>query len=218
MSLITAVVIPYGFFIVPGLQLEALEVGRRFGVSARQIAAVALFGVIAAFIIGGWIYLTSVYGFGAVNLPVADDFNDRAGAFRVFNAQYAATQSALSAGSGAVPSGVTASQLTALGFGAGMAAVVTVLRHMIPGFWFHPVGILAGASDMMQKLWGSFLAAYLLRLTVLRLGGAATVREKLIPAAIGIFLGALVGHGLHIAGNAYWFFFNMGSVKFKGLL
>jgi hypothetical protein len=218
MSLLTAVVIPYGFFVVPGLQLEALEIGRRFGVRAPQAALVALLSVCAAFVIGGWIYLISVYGYGAVNLPVADDFNDRLGAFRVFNSQYAASESALSAGASGPVSAVSSSQLTALGFGGSMAALVTILRQLFPGFSFHPIGVLAGASNMMQVVWGSLLVAYLVRLTVLRVGGAATVREKLVPAAIGIFLGALAGHGLHIAGNAYWFFFNMGSVKFRGLL
>jgi hypothetical protein len=71
---------------------------------------------------------------------------------------------------------------------------------------------------MVQGAWGSLLAAWLVRLCVLRLGGAATVREKLMPAAVGIFLAALVGHGLYIAGNAYFFFFNKGTVKFTGLL
>ncbi len=218
MSLLTAIVIPYGFFVVPGLQLEALEIGRRFGVRAPQAALVALLSVCVAIVIGGWIYLISVYGYGAVNLPVADDFNDRLGAFRVFNSQYAASESALSAGASSPASAVSSSQLTALGFGGAMAALVTILRQLFPGFSFHPIGVLAGASNMMQIVWGSLLVAYLMRLTVLRVGGAATVREKLIPAAIGIFLGAIAGHGLQIAGNAYWFFFNMGSVKFRGLL
>jgi hypothetical protein len=71
---------------------------------------------------------------------------------------------------------------------------------------------------MLQNVWGSLLAAWTVRLSVLRLGGAATVREKLVPAAVGIFFASLLAHALYIAGNAYWFFFNKGSVKFGGLL
>jgi hypothetical protein len=70
----------------------------------------------------------------------------------------------------------------------------------------------------MQNLWGSLLAAWAVRLSVLRLGGAATVREKLVPAAVGIFFAALAAHALYIAVNAYWFFFNKGTIKFGGLL
>jgi hypothetical protein len=71
---------------------------------------------------------------------------------------------------------------------------------------------------MTRELWGSLLAAYLVRLSVLRLGGAATVREKLIPAAVGLFLAALLGHAVFIAVNAVYFFYNLGVVKFSGLL
>ena len=214
MSLLTAVVMPYAFFVVPGLQVEALEIGRRFGVRAAHVGFIALFGICAAVVVGGWIYFNSMYGFGAVNFPFADDFNDRSGAFRVFNAQYAANQSEL--GGGAIP--INEKQLTGLGFGAAIATVVTILRQLFPGFWFHPVGVLAGPSNMMSVIWGSLLTAFLVRWSVLRLGGAATVREKLVPIAIGIFLGAVVAHGLHVVGNSYWFFFNKGSVRFRGLL
>ena len=106
----------------------------------------------------------------------------------------------------------------ALAVGGASTALVTLLRQWFPGFWFHPIGLLAGPSDMMQTIWGSVLAAWVVRFVVLRLGGAATVREKLVPAAVGIFAAALCGHALHIVGNAYWFFFNKGAVKFTGLL
>ncbi len=220
MSLITAVVLPYGFFLVPGLQVELLEVGRRFGVRTSHLVWTAFIGVAAAIVIGGWVYLMSAYGFGAARFPVVSDFGDRVGAFRVFNAEYASAQSALSAhGSSAAPStGVDAGHLLALGFGAAGATFTAVLRQSFPGFWFHPVGFLVGASSMMQAAWGSLLVAYLVRLSVLRLGGAATVREKLIPAASGIFLGSLAAHALYIVGNAYWFFFSKGNLKFTGLL
>lgn len=221
MTIVTATVLPYGFFLIPGLQIQALEVGRRFGVRTREIAGATLLAAGAAIVIGGWIYLTSLYGFGAANFPDADHFNDRLGAFRVFNSEHAATQSALdAAGSQAAAPAPAAGQekLWALGFGAGGAAVITTLRQLFPGFWFHPIGFLVGPSTMMEKLWGSLLVAYLVRWLVLRIGGAATVREKLVPAAVGIFLAALAGHALHILGNAIWFFFNKGTVKFTGLL
>ena len=98
------------------------------------------------------------------------------------------------------------------------AAAITLLRQLFPGFWFHPVGFLVGPSQMMQSVWGSMLAAYLIRLGVLRLGGAATVREKLVPAACGTFLGAVAVHAIYMLVNAYWFFFSKGNLKFGGIL
>ncbi|MGC4090043.1 MAG: hypothetical protein QM756_19615 [Polyangiaceae bacterium] len=221
MSLVCAIVLPFGFFVVPGLQVELLELGRRFQVRTSHLVATVFIGVIGAIVIGGWVYLTSLYGFGATRFAGVSDFGDRMGAFRVFNAEYASAQSAIAAAASGAPapnSGLGLGKLLALGFGAFGAGLVTVLRQLFPGFWFHPVGFLLGPSHMMQNLWGSLLVAYLIRLAVLRLGGAATVREKLMPAAAGIVLGALAAHALYIVGNAYYFFFSKGNVKFSGFL
>jgi hypothetical protein len=220
MTLVTAAVIPYGFFLIPGLQLEALELGRRFGVRTWHVSLVVLMAAVAGIVIGGWLYLTAAYGFGASKFFDGNQFGDRLGAFRAFNAELASAQSAMSShgADAAVAGAASQARSWALGFGGALAAAVTLLRQLFPGFWFHPIGILVGPSDMVQGAWGSLLAAWLVRLCVLRLGGAATVREKLMPAAVGIFLAALVGHGLYIAGNAYFFFFNKGTVKFTGLL
>jgi hypothetical protein len=220
MTLVTAAVIPYGFFLIPGLQLEALELGRRVGVKSGQVAVVALLAAVAGILIGGWLYLTAAYGFGAGKFFDTAQFGDRLGAFRAFNAELASAQSAMAAPHGGAASSGAAEQAHwwALGFGGVATAVVTLLRQSFSGFWFHPIGLLVGPSDMLQNVWGSLLAAWAVRLTVLRLGGAATVREKLVPAAVGIFFAALLGHALYIALNAYWFFFNKGTVKFGGLL
>jgi hypothetical protein len=220
MTLVTAAVIPYGFFLIPGLQLEGLELGRRFGVRAWQVGLVVTLAAAAGIVIGGWLYLTASYGFGANKFFDAGQFSDRLGAFRGFNAELAAAQSELDAPqAGAVVTGPSEqARLMALAFGGALTGLVTVLRQVFPGFWFHPIGLLVGPSDMLQNVWGSLLAAWLVRLSVLRLGGAATVRQKLVPAAVGVFLAALVGHGLYIALNAYWFFFNKGTLKFTGLL
>jgi hypothetical protein len=219
MTLVTATLMPYGFFLIPGLQVEALELGRRFGVRTWHVAAITVMAVVVGIVVGGWLYLTAAYGFGANKFFDANQFGDRLGAFRAFNAELAAAQSAMaSPGAAPVSNAADQARLWALGFGAFATTAVTVLRQWAPGFWFHPIGLLAGPSDMVQTLWGSLLTAWVVRLAVLRLGGAATVREKLMPAAVGIFLAALLGHALHIAGNAYWFFFNKGAVKFTGLL
>jgi hypothetical protein len=221
MSLVTAVVLPFGFFLVPGLQVELMEVGRRCGVRTSHLMLTALLGVGLAIVVGGWVYLTSLYGFGAVKFPAVSEFSDRVGAFRAYNAEFAAAQSALeqtSAGAAQSSSTLSGGRALALGFGAFGAFATSALRQLFPGFWFHPVGFLVGPTSMMQTVWGSLFVAYVVRLLVLKLGGATTVRSKLIPSAIGIFLGSLAGHALYIVGNAYWFFYGKGAVKFGGML
>jgi hypothetical protein len=220
MALVTSAILPYGFFLIPGLQVQALEVGRRLGVRTSHMASLTLLAVVAGIVIGGFIYLTSAYGFSAVKFADANQFGERLGAFKTFNAELSSAQSALGAPASAAPEAASATQdrLWAVVFGGASAGVVTVLRQLFSGFWFHPVGLLVGPSAMMHTVWGSLLVAYLIRLAVLRLGGAATVREKLIPAAVGIFLAALAGHALYIAGNTYYFFANKGFVRFIGFL
>jgi len=218
MTLVTAVILPYAFFNVPGLQVELLEVGRRFGIRTAELGAVAALGVVLAIAVGGWVYLTTLYGFGANRLPVAGDFGDRIAAFKTFNAEFSAAQSAIDAAGGpgiGASSGANRAPYYAMAFGAFVTSAVSVLRQFFPGFWFHPVGVLMGPSGMMGELWGSLLVAGMVRWTVLKVGGASAVRSKLIPAAVGLFLAALLAYAVATSVNGYYFFFNKGTVKFR---
>jgi hypothetical protein len=81
---------------------------------------------------------------------------------------------------------------------------------MFAGFWFHPLGFIIGPTWMMQYLWGSILAAWFIRLIVLTLGGAATVRQKLFPFFIGAFLAGVMAYFLFALLNGYLYFFSPG--------
>jgi hypothetical protein len=221
MTLVAVTILPFAFFNLPGLQVEFLEVGKRLGVRTRDVGLSLLLGFVLALGIGAFLYFFALYGFGASRLPGVSDFTERIGGFRMFNAEVASSEAALEAaarGAAVANEGGKTGSYYALAFGGAATSVITLLRQTFPGFWFHPIGFLVGASEMTRELWGSLLAAYLVRLSVLRLGGAATVREKLIPAAVGLFLAALVGHAVFIAVNAVYFFYNLGVVKFSGLL
>jgi hypothetical protein len=73
-----------------------------------------------------------------------------------------------------------------------LAMVVAVLRQFIAGFWFHPIGVILGSSHMLEWSWGSILFAGVLRWVVLKLGGAATVKKKLMPLGAGLLIGAVL--------------------------
>jgi hypothetical protein len=221
MTLVTAIVLPFSFFNVPGLQVELLEVGRRFGIRPVELGVVAVLGVLLAVVVGGWVYLTTLYGFGASRLPVAGDFGDKIGAFKTFNAELSAAQSALDGAGQAGAAAATEENRApyyAMAFGAAVASAVAVLRQLFPGFWFHPIGVLVGPSNMMSLLWGSLLVAGIMRFGVLKIGGASAVRSKLVPAAVGIFLAALAAYAIATGINAYYFFFNKGNVKFRDFI
>ena len=44
---------------------------------------------------------------------------------------------------------------------------------------------------MLEWAWGSVLAAWAIRAVVLKFGGAATVKTRLFPFFVGVFLGSL---------------------------
>ena len=68
--------------------------------------------------------------------------------------------------------------------------VVTTLRQFFSGFWLHPIGLLLAPTHLNDGAnWGTLLVAYLIRLAVLKIGGARAVRDKLHPFAIGLFVG-----------------------------
>jgi hypothetical protein len=217
MTLVTAVVLPFGFFNVPGMQVELLEIGRRLKIRTAELGLVALLGVVLAVVVGGWAYLTAVYGFGAARFPVAGDFGDRIGAFKTFNAELSAAQSALDAAGHArgAETGGSSAAYVAMAIGGALTGVVSGLRQLFPGFWFHPIGVLVGPSAMMGQLWGSLMFAGAVRWTVLKLGGARAVRTKLVPVAVGIFVMALLAYAVSFGVNAYYFFYNQGNVKFR---
>jgi hypothetical protein len=74
-------------------------------------------------------------------------------------------------------------------FSASVAALLAILRQIFAGFWFHPIGFILGTTACVGDIWGSALLAWMIRYFVLWIGGAATVRNKLQPFAIGLFLG-----------------------------
>ena len=77
--------------------------------------------------------------------------------------------------------------------GGGVTAVLTVLRHYVSGFWFHPVGFMLGWTNMDSGApWGTLLTAWLIRFATLKIGGARAVRDKLLPFFIGAFAGCLL--------------------------
>lgn len=221
-----ALAFTYGFFALPGLQLELVDLGRRYGVRRRHLLATAVLGIAGGLGIGGWVYLNSLYAIGATNYDMVGEFLGQGEPVKVLNAEVANANLALnpenqSNAPSSENSGPSAQTVATLG-AAGATALVAVLRQIFAGFWFHPIGlVLAPTSQdpgMLNAVWGSLFAAWVIRLVVLRLGGAAAVRERLRPAAIGCFLAGVVTYLIFGAINAYIHFFAEGAQTFQGRL
>jgi hypothetical protein len=217
------------FFLIPGQQLEFLHLGRRNRVRPRHLFYVSVLSITGGFLIGGWGYLSSLYSLGETGVGNRLPYTDRFGDFTEFTQEVARTNSrqlkvAQIAENGADDSAAVAAPAASGGghmapefwmmiYAAAATTLVTVLRQIFAGFWFHPIGIVLGASDMMQQVWGSVLAAWAIRYLVLKLGGAATVRTKLLPFAVGMFVAAMVAFVLMWFINGFMYFFEPGAVR-----
>jgi hypothetical protein len=199
---------------VAGLQLEMMEVGRRTSVRPRHIAYITAIGIVGGLVIGGWVYLSSLYSIGADNYPIRSGHFAYGQNFQQLNEQITAASAAMVDGAKESGEGGISGGTWAAIFAGGVTAALTILRQLFAGFWFHPVGFILAATPFVANMWGSMLMAWLVRLLVLRLGGAATVREKLMPFAVGFVLGALAAYAVAIGVNGYAYFFNNAGPRF----
>jgi hypothetical protein len=193
---------PTVFFLIPGAQLELLELGRRWQVTPRHLVMAAVIGIVGGMVIGGWVFLSNAYALGGETSRYGWAFDTKWWYFFSYNQDMtAATNEYL--GQAAETTGTAVSPAwVAVGITALVTVLVTVLRQVFAGFWFHPIGFVLGSSDFMNYIWGSALTAWVIRTVVLRLGGAATVRNKLQPFFVGVFIGAVLSYlvlGVHAA-------------------
>lgn len=187
---------PTVFFLIPGAQMEWLELGHRARVPPGQLVAATLLGVVGGMAVGGWVFLSNAYALGGDTMTYQWAFAPKGWYFFDFNLDLsAATQRYLGHGPAQTGWGLTPS-----GGAAALAALATVavsvLRQFFAGFWFHPVGLVLGPTQFLDYIWGSALTAWAIRTLVLKLGGAAAVKNRLQPFFVGVFLGAASGYFL----------------------
>ncbi len=212
MTFASLLIFSSSFLHLPGVQFEMGEIGNQMKVSFNQIFLCGLLGVILAVGIGGWVYLGSAYAIGADNYPIATGQFVGTGDFRAFTSEINAGLS--DATPGIPPKSAVWNHATdGLLFGGAVTLVLTVLSRLFANFIFHPAGYILGFTPMMANAWGSLLLAWMIRFIILKVGGAATVRNKLVPFAIGILLGIAMAYAFFIVLNGYLYFAHPGVLK-----
>lgn len=191
-ALVSFVICSSSFFLIPGGQMELMELGRRYRMPAWNAVTVALIAIVGGVLIGGWVFLSNSYAVGGDNQPYRWPYEPKSWHFHSFNQQIGEA-SAVMRGEVAGGGSPLAEPSTIASLYAGALVVGTAaLRQLIPGFWFHPAGVVIGYADVAGNfIWGSALAALVIRLLVVKIGGAEAVRNMLRPFAIGLFLGSV---------------------------
>ncbi|MGI6495406.1 MAG: DUF6785 family protein [Kiritimatiellia bacterium] len=190
---ISFLVAPTVFFLIPGAQMELLEYGRRWRVRPSHLWMAALLGAVGGMVVGGWVFLSNAYALGGETLRYAWAFDSKWWYFFPYNQDMnAATLDMLGTGA-PKPEGLDPAWI-AFGAAGLVSIVLATLRQLFAGFSFHPVGYVLSYSGFISYIWGSALVAWVVRALVLWMGGAAAVRNKLRPIAVGIFLGEAVAY------------------------
>ncbi|UCH35556.1 MAG: hypothetical protein JSV65_04180 [Armatimonadota bacterium] len=93
--------------------------------------------------------------------------------------------------------------ITAMAFGFGAAALLTIMRAQFLWWPFHPVGYAISGSWSINLVWTPMLIAWAIKLGVLRYGGLRLYRRAL-PFFLGLILGETVaGCGWSLIGIAW---------------
>ena len=204
------------FYLIPGMQFELIETGRKLHIKPRHILMTCLIGVLGGLFIGGWGFLTHGYADGGDNIRGSWLYSSWTWFTNTSREPLArATNDWLNAGETPVASAAWPKR--AMLFGGGAMAVLTLLRQYFSGFWFHPIGFMLGWTNINNGApWGTLLVAWLIRYTVLKIGGARAVRNKLLPFFTGAFIGCILRVATFTVINSHAYL--SGSPNFAMLL
>jgi hypothetical protein len=81
--------------------------------------------------------------------------------------------------------------------GMALVFIIAFCRQIWAGFLFHPIGLIVATSWPIYNLWGSLMLGWVLKVAVLRYGGAH-VYTNLKPFAIGIIAADASGFAFEI--------------------
>jgi hypothetical protein len=202
-------------FTLSGLQLEMLEIARRGRLRRSHVFGAVTLGLVGGVLLGGWVYFSSAYAISVDKYPIATGEFNQKGDFKTYTTRMARWTSELKgeASATAQEGDVGRGRIVAL-FSAGITVLITVLRQFFAGFWFHPIGFVLASSTMVHDAWGSLLAAWLIRFAVLKLGGATSVRTKLMPVATGLVLGSIAAYTFFMILTINLNFFSPSTLRF----
>ncbi len=185
------------FLLMAPTQVEMIELGRQMNVRRQDVWAGLSLGLLGALLIGGFVLLCWAYGFGANRLETTWPY-----------AQYGYFSSFQSGEAGADRAFENNTLLTTpemrpldmlhnvdakgLGIGVAVTWLFALLRSMFMWFPLHPIGYVLAPSYFMGGFWFCAFMAWLIRLLVLRVGGARSIREGLVPFCVGMFLACIL--------------------------
>ena len=173
-----------------------MELGRFFKVRPRDIGAGLFMGLLGGVLIGGFVLLCWAYGRGADNMSYSWPFG-QGWYYNGYRAAEAAADRAFTTNTLITPQNAPLDfvhNIDAKGIGIGVVvtAVLAFLRATFMWFPIHPLGYVLATTYFARTYWLMALIAWVIRLLVLRIGGAHSIRKGLVPFSVGMFLACIV--------------------------
>ncbi|HOF89041.1 MAG TPA: hypothetical protein PLZ36_13205, partial [Armatimonadota bacterium] len=182
------------FFFIAPVQVEMMELGRHFKVRAKDIGHGLWLGLLGGLFLGGFGLLCWAYGFGADNLstiwPYGQNwyFNNYRNAEMAIDRAFAADPTNLLTPATEPLNIVRNVEAKGVAIGVGVTGLLAALRSLFMWFPLHPLGYVLATSYFARTVWFTCFVAWAVRVIVLRIGGAHSIRRGLIPFCVGMFL------------------------------
>lgn len=169
--------------------MDGFKLAQETNESPHRLSLALALAVLVGFACASWSHLSAYYRYGANIVEGASGLADYRTAVAVDD--YATMSRAVQQ---PTPPDLLKVMFTALGFG--VAVGLSFLRFRFLRFPLHPLGYVIGtAYESHSPYWGPFFLVWLLKLTILRLGGARLYKQ-LIPAFLGLALGHFLVAGV----------------------
>jgi hypothetical protein len=185
-------------------QMEAFKMSEERGVNKRRVAVGIMLALVIGLVAGYYMHLTAYYEYGANILEGGTrEWGGTRGAALIrqeYNRMHGLIGSA--GGPDIISAGAT-------GFGFLFTVFLATLRRGMAQFPLHPMGY-AMVTAYGDPLWGAFLVAWTVKVSVTRLGGIGLYR-RLVP----MFLGVTLGH-FFTAGILWGALASLGAEVFRG--
>lgn len=185
------------FLLMAPVQVEMLELGQHFGVRRRDVMGGLSLGLLGGLFIGGFVLLCWAYGFGANRFEYTWPYEQN-WYYNGFRTVELNADRAFEAGTlFSIPENqplnfVKNVDAKGLGIGVVITVLLAVARSFFAWFPLHPLGYVLASSYFMKGFIFTAFLAWLIRVVILRVGGARRIRSGLIPFCVGMFMAAVV--------------------------
>jgi hypothetical protein len=168
--------------LVSGNVLEGMKIADSARIRTRPLVYGMAVALVLSLVLGVYVTLTGIYGYGFHNLRAADSSwlssQINWGAGHIFAAI-------------STPSQLDPRALAGMAAGAAIAIALGLLRLRFWWWPLHPVGFLAAHSWGMQWFYMPFFVGWLGKALVTRYGGLRLYRQT-VPLAVGLVSGDLI--------------------------